>query len=58
MKHWKTTISGILLGAIIAVKPILETGQVDLKAIGLAALIGALGVLAKDTDSTGGISPA
>lgn len=54
MKNWKTTFIGAAMAVIIAVQPILETGQVNWKQIGFAALIAAFGYLAKDHNVTGG----
>lgn len=54
MKNWKTTITGALIAVVIAVQPIIATGNVDWKAVGLAALVALLGYLAKDNNVTGG----
>ena len=52
MKSWKTTIVGAILAVIVAIQPIIETGVIDWKKIGLAALIAVFGYLAKDATAT------
>ena len=52
MKSWKTTIVGAILAVIVAIQPIIETGVIDWKKIGVAALIAAFGYLAKDATAT------
>jgi hypothetical protein len=54
MKSWKTTVLGAVIAAIVAIQPIISTGNVDWKAVGLAALIAALGFVAKDSNVSGG----
>lgn len=51
---WKTTLIGCLLAIAVAVQPLIATGQIDWKAVGIAAMIALLGYLAKDADVTGG----
>ena len=53
MRSYKTTIIGALLAAIIAIQPLIETGVIDWKKIGLAACIALFGYIAKDSDVTG-----
>ena len=53
MKSYKTTIIGAVLAVIIAVQPLIETGIIDYKKVGLAAIIALFGYLAKDSDVTG-----
>ena len=53
MKSWKTTILGAIAAIFISVHPLIETGAVDWKAVGLAALVALFGYLAKDADVTG-----
>ena len=53
MKNYRTTIIGGILAIIIAVQPILETGAVDWKKLGIAALVALFGYLAKDSNVTG-----
>lgn len=53
MKSWKTTIIGAVTAIIVAVQPIIATGTIDWKAVGLAAVIALFGFLAKDADVTG-----
>ncbi len=54
MKNWRTTIAGALAAAVIAIQPIVATGNVDWKAVGVAAAVAALGYFAKDNNVTGG----
>lgn len=54
MKNWKTTLFGALAAVVIAIQPIIATGTIDWKAVGLAALVAALGYFAKDSNVTGG----
>lgn len=54
MKNWKTTLSAMLLAVVIGVQPIIETGVIDWKKIGVAALIAVVGFVAKDNNVTGG----
>ena len=51
---WKTMLLGALLAIVVAVAPIIQTGAVDWKAVGMAALIALLGYFSKDKDVTGG----
>jgi len=53
MKSWKTTIVGAIVAAIVAIQPIIETGVIDWKKVGIAALIAVFGYVAKDADVTG-----
>lgn len=53
MKNWKTTLVGVLLAVVVAIQPIVSTGKVDWGQLVIAALIAALGVLAKDFNVTG-----
>lgn len=48
MKDIKTTIAGVVAAAIIAIEPIVATGNVDWTKVGLAAAVAALGYLAGD----------
>ena len=54
MKDLKTTITGALLAVCIAVEPIISTGQVNWKSVGIAAGVAVISYLAKD----GGPTPA
>lgn len=54
MKNWKTTILGAIIGGLIAVQPIIESGNVDIKQIMMGFLVAALGVVSKDFNVTGG----
>jgi hypothetical protein len=51
---WKTTLVGALIAILVAVQPLISTGQIDWKAVGIAALIALFGFLSKDKDVTGG----
>lgn len=53
MKNWKTTILGAITAAFVAIQPLIATGEIDWKAVGLAALIALFGYLAKDAGVTG-----
>lgn len=53
MKNWKTTVLGVITAVIIAIAPILETGEVKWQALVLAAVVAAFGYFAKDHDVTG-----
>lgn len=48
MKNWQTTLFGILTAAIVAMQPIIETGNIDWKQLGYAAMIAVFGYLVKD----------
>jgi hypothetical protein len=54
MKNWKTTLFGGLAAVVIAVQPLIATGSIDWKAVGLAALVAAFSFFAKDANVTGG----
>ena len=54
MKNWKTSLCGCLAAVMIAIAPILQTGQVDWKTLIIAALVAAFGFLSKDFNVTGG----
>jgi len=53
MKNWKTTLTGIFIAIVVAVAPILQTGEIEWKNVILAAIIAAFGYFAKDHDVTG-----
>lgn len=50
MKNWKTTILGALAAIIIAIQPLIETGEINWKSVVIAAAIAALGYFAKDKE--------
>ena len=54
MKSWKTTLSGCIVAVFVAVQPIIDTGVIDWKKVGLAAVIAAFSFFAKDSNVTGG----
>lgn len=54
MKSYKTTIIGLILAIIVAVQPMIATGEINWKAVGMAALIAAFGFVSKDANVTGG----
>jgi hypothetical protein len=51
---WKTTLFGALIAICVAVQPLIATGKIDWKAVGLAALIALFGFFSKDSNVTGG----
>jgi len=54
MKNWKTTLFGCLAAVMIAVTPLIQTGDIDWKAVVIAALVAAFSFVAKDSNVTGG----
>ena len=52
MKNLYTTITGILGAIAIALIPVIEGNGFDWKMIGVAVVLAALGVLAKDFNTT------
>ena len=53
MKSWRTTLTGAILAIVIAVEPIISTGVIDWKRVGMGALIALMGYLAKDAGVSG-----
>lgn len=53
MKNWKTTLAGAIAGGLIAVQPLLATGTVDWKAVGVGFVVAIFGYFAKDAGVTG-----
>lgn len=53
MKNWRTTVLGAIAAAFVAIQPLIATGEVDWKAVGIAALIALFGYLSKDAGVTG-----
>jgi len=53
MKNWRTTLVGAITAIVIAVAPVLETGNISWKAIIVAALVAIGGYLAKDAGVSG-----
>lgn len=53
MKNWKTTLIGAFGGAFVAIQPLLQTGVVDWKQVGLGFVIALLGLVSKDFNKTG-----
>jgi|WetSurMetagenome_2_1015567.scaffolds.fasta_scaffold1045278_1 hypothetical protein len=53
MKNWKTTFTGIIGAIAVALIPIIQSGKFELKDLVIPIVIAALGVLAKDYDTTG-----
>lgn len=51
---WKTTVFGALLAFIVAVQPLITTGEIDWQRVLIAGFIALLGFFAKDRDVTGG----
>lgn len=53
MKSWRTTIIGAIGATFVAIQPLIETGAIDWKSVGIAALIALFGYLAKDAGVSG-----
>lgn len=53
MTNYKTTILGAILAIVVAIQPLISTGTVDWKAVGMGALIALIGYFAKDAGVTG-----
>lgn len=53
MKNWRTTLIGAVFGGLIAVQPLLMTGNFDLKQILTGFAVAALGYFAKDYNVSG-----
>ena len=51
MKNWKTTLFSALLAIGIAVEPLISTGHIDWKKVGVAAFVALIGYFAKDADN-------
>jgi uncharacterized membrane protein len=50
-KNYKTTAIGFSLAVLLAVQPVISTGEIDWKQFIVAIMVGALGFLAKDFDT-------
>lgn len=53
MKSWKTTLLGAIGGAFIAIQPLVQTGVVDWKQVGVGFIVALFGLVAKDFNKTG-----
>lgn len=53
MKNWKTTLVGALGAVFSVVWPLIQTGQVTVKDIAIAAGLALLGYFSKDAGVTG-----
>lgn len=53
MKNWKTTIVGAVIGGLVAIQPILESGQINVQELLIGFLIAAFGAVSKDFNVTG-----
>lgn len=54
IRNWKTTILGAILGGLVAIQPLLETGgEIDVKQLIMGFLIAAIAAFAKDADKSG-----
>lgn len=51
---WRTFLTGLILSIGIAVEPIIESGAINWKAMGIAAFTAILSYLMKDKNVTGG----
>jgi len=54
MKSWKTTLTGVIGAVLYAIAAYLQSGKLEPKEIAIAAIVAALGVLAKDLNVSGG----
>ena len=54
MKKWKTTLVGCLAAGVVALQPLVATGEIDVKALVYAFFIAAFSAVAKDFNVTGG----
>lgn len=52
MNNWKTTLIGGIMAVCIAVEPIISTGTVNWKSVGMAAMIALIGYVAQDGKKT------
>lgn len=52
-KNWQTTLAGIVGAVAVAVYPLLTLGQINWNNILIAAIIAAVGYLAKSKNVTG-----
>lgn len=53
MKNWKTTIVGAIAGALIAIQPLLENGEIDLTALAAGFAVAFFGAVSKDFNING-----
>jgi len=51
MNDFKTTILGSLIAIAVAIKPLLETGEIDWLQVSIAGLIGLFSYFSKDIDN-------
>jgi hypothetical protein len=51
---WKTTVVGAVIAILVAVQPLIATGNIDWKAVAIAACIAFFGFISKDANVTGG----
>jgi hypothetical protein len=51
---WKTTLIGAIIAICVAIQPLISTGKIDWKSVGIAALIALFGYISKDSNVTGG----
>lgn len=56
-KSWRSTAIGAVLATVIAVQPIIETGNVNWKQLAMAALVALLGYVVKDGNVTHSNNP-
>lgn len=50
---WRTSLTGYVLAAWIAVEPLIKSDRIDWGMVALAALVAVMGRLAKDHNVTG-----
>lgn len=53
MKNWKTSLVGVIGAVLAVVWPLIETGEVGVKEIAIAAILAALGYFSKDAGVSG-----
>lgn len=53
MKNWKTTLIGICTAVFTVIWPMIQSGNVTIKEIGIAAGLALLGYFSKDAGVTG-----
>ena len=54
MKNWKTTLAGVVGAVVTVAVSLYQTGTVDVQTWITAIVMAALGVIAKDSNVTGG----
>lgn len=52
-KNWKTSLAGAIGGGVLAIQPLLEGNEVNLRSILTGFVVFVIGALAKDFNKTG-----